>query len=71
MLPLDMGGVVDTNLLVYRTSNLRVVDSGMFPLLPGSHIGAAVYAVSEKVGYSSSSFKVRKIRVLIRVFLGF
>jgi len=49
MLPLDMGGVVDTNLLVYGTSNLRVVDSGMFPLLPGSHIGAAVYAVAEKV----------------------
>lgn len=26
MLPLDMGGVVDTNLLVYGTSNLRIVD---------------------------------------------
>jgi choline dehydrogenase len=56
ILLLDMGGVVDTNLLVYRTSNLRVVDSGMFPLLSGSHIGAAVYAVSEKVGYSSFKF---------------
>jgi choline dehydrogenase-like flavoprotein len=43
--------------LVYRTSNLRVVDSGMFPLLLGSHIGAAVYAVSEKVGYSSFKFQ--------------
>jgi choline dehydrogenase-like flavoprotein len=50
MLPLEMGGVVDTNLLVYKTSNLRVVDSGMIPLLPGSHIGAAVFAISEKVG---------------------
>lgn len=57
MLPLDLGGVVDTNLLVYGTSNLRVVDAGMFPLLPGSHIGAAVYAVAEKVGnYSLSHY---------------
>jgi len=57
MLPLDLGGLVDTNLLVYGTSNLRVVDSGMFPLLPGSHIGAAVYAISEKVGYYSLKFQ--------------
>jgi choline dehydrogenase len=49
MLPLELGRVVDTDLLVYGTSNLRVVDAGIFPLLPGSHIGAAIYAVAEKV----------------------
>lgn len=48
MMPLELGGVVDTSLKVYGTSNIRVVDGGMFPLLPGSHIGAAVYAVAEK-----------------------
>jgi choline dehydrogenase len=49
MLPKELGGVVDTSLKVYGTANLRVVDGGVFPLLPGSHIGAAVYAVAEKV----------------------
>lgn len=49
MMPRDMGGVVDPNLVVYGTSNLRVVDAGMIPLLPGSHIAPAVYAVAEKV----------------------
>jgi choline dehydrogenase len=49
MLPKEKGGVVDTKLLVYGTANLRVVDGGMIPLLPGCHIGAAVYAVAEKV----------------------
>jgi choline dehydrogenase len=53
MLPKAMGGVVDTNLVVYGTANLRVVDGGIFPLLPGSHIGAAVYAVAEKVKNST------------------
>jgi choline dehydrogenase len=50
MLPKELGGVVDAKLLVYNTANLRVVDAGIFPLLPGSHIQAAVYAVAEKVG---------------------
>lgn len=49
MLPLDMGGVVDTSLLVYGSKNLRVIDSGMIPLLPGSHIAAAMFAIGEKV----------------------
>lgn len=48
MLPAELGGVVDTHLLVYGTANLRVVDAGVFPLIPGCHIQAAVYAVAEK-----------------------
>ncbi|MCJ1280687.1 hypothetical protein MMC26_000004 [Xylographa opegraphella] len=48
MLPLDMGGVVDSNLLVYGTQNLRVVDASIFPLIPAAHLQAVVYAVAEK-----------------------
>ncbi|KAI6382365.1 hypothetical protein MCOR25_000665 [Pyricularia grisea] len=48
MLPLEDGGVVDTELRVYGTTNLRVVDAGIMPLLPAAHIQAAVYAVAEK-----------------------
>ncbi|GJC79045.1 oxygen-dependent choline dehydrogenase [Colletotrichum liriopes] len=48
MMPEEMGGVVDPELMVYGTCNLRVVDAGIMPLIPGAHIQAAVYAVAEK-----------------------
>lgn len=49
MLPLDLGGVVDTHLRVYGTKNLRIVDAGIQPLVPAAHLQAPVYAVAEKV----------------------
>lgn len=49
MLPLEFGGVVSPRLMVYGTSNLRVIDAGIIPLLPAAHIQAAVYAIAEKV----------------------
>lgn len=48
MLPLDLGGVVDTALKVYGTSNLRVVDAGIMPVIPGAHLQAVVYGVAER-----------------------
>ncbi|OHF02206.1 GMC oxidoreductase [Colletotrichum orchidophilum] len=48
MMPKELGGVVDPELMVYGTCNLRVVDAGIMPLVPGGHIQAAVYAVAEK-----------------------
>ncbi|KAL8633749.1 hypothetical protein Q9189_000485 [Teloschistes chrysophthalmus] len=49
MLPLEQGGVVDPHLRVYGTQNLRVVDAGIFPMIPAAHLQAVVYAVAEKV----------------------
>ncbi|KAJ4390639.1 hypothetical protein N0V93_004237 [Gnomoniopsis smithogilvyi] len=48
MLPLNLGGVVDTALKVYGTSNLRVVDAGIMPVIPGAHLQAVVYGVAER-----------------------
>ncbi|OQU99029.1 hypothetical protein CLAIMM_04732 [Cladophialophora immunda] len=48
MLPLDLGGVVDANLTVYGTRNLRVVDTSVFPVIPGAHLQAVAYAVAER-----------------------
>lgn len=48
MLPRDLGGVVDSHLLVYGTSNLRIVDASVFPVVPGAHLMAVVLGVAEK-----------------------
>lgn len=48
MMPREKGGVVDSNLKVYGTANLRVVDAGIFPLIPRGNIQTTVYAVAEK-----------------------
>lgn len=49
MMPLELGGVVNSHLTVYGTQNLRVVDAGIFPLVPAAHLQAVVYGVAEKV----------------------
>ncbi|KAL2039964.1 hypothetical protein N7G274_007367 [Stereocaulon virgatum] len=48
MLPLELGGVVDSHLRVWGTRNLRVVDAGIFPVIPAAHLQAVVYGVAEK-----------------------
>lgn len=50
MLPLEQGGVVDSHLRVWGTQNLRVVDAGVFPMIPAAHLQAVVYGIAEKVG---------------------
>ena len=48
MRPKDQGGVVDDQLRVYGTKNLRVVDASIFPFIPRGNIMSTVYAVAEK-----------------------
>lgn len=48
MLPQDKGGVVDTNLLVYGTKNVRVVDSSVVPIQVSAHTMGPTYGVAEK-----------------------
>ncbi|PVH89571.1 GMC oxidoreductase [Cadophora sp. DSE1049] len=48
MLPLEEGGVVDSDLRVYGVMGLRVVDASVFPLIPQGNPQTLVYAVVEK-----------------------
>ncbi|KAA1466850.1 alcohol oxidase [Dentipellis sp. KUC8613] len=48
MMPRDKGGVVDPQLKVYGTANIRVVDLSIVPLLFGSHPQASTYAIAER-----------------------
>ncbi|TDL20968.1 GMC oxidoreductase [Rickenella mellea] len=48
MLPRDKGGVVDSNLRVWGTQNLRVVDLSVVPLIPLAHTQATAYAIAEQ-----------------------
>ncbi|ETS75972.1 hypothetical protein PFICI_12916 [Pestalotiopsis fici W106-1] len=48
MLPRDQGGVVDPELRVYGTRNLRVVDASIMPLLVPAHTQATTYGIAEK-----------------------
>ncbi|KAH8201473.1 hypothetical protein TruAng_004397 [Truncatella angustata] len=48
MLPKAKGGVVNERLIVYGTSNVRIVDASVFPLEPLGNIQTTVYAVAEK-----------------------
>lgn len=48
IMPQEDGGVVDSYLKVYGSSNIRVVDASIFPLEPRGNIQATVFAVAEK-----------------------
>ncbi|KZP01246.1 GMC oxidoreductase [Calocera viscosa TUFC12733] len=48
MLPRQMGGVVDPQLKVYGTQNVRVVDLSIVPLHIGAHTQATAYAIAEQ-----------------------
>lgn len=48
MMPRDMGGVVDSNLVVYGTNNVRVVDASILPLQVCGHLVSTLYAVAER-----------------------
>lgn len=45
----ELGGVVGSDLKVYGVGRLSVVDAGIMPLIPATHLSATVYAVAEKV----------------------
>jgi choline dehydrogenase-like flavoprotein len=48
MMPELLGGCVGSDLMVYGTQRLSVVDASIIPLVPATHLQATMYAVAEK-----------------------
>ncbi|KAI1020318.1 hypothetical protein LB503_006314 [Fusarium chuoi] len=57
MMPIEVGGVVDPELKVYGTCNLRIADASIMPLIPSAHLQASVYAIAEKAADMIKSAK--------------
>lgn len=45
----ELGGVVDYDMLLYGSQNLRIVDAGSIPINVATHTIATIYAMTEKV----------------------
>lgn len=58
MMPRDMGGVVDTNLVVYGTANVRVVDASILPFQICGHLTSTIYAIAERVSDAITAGKL-------------
>lgn len=48
MLPRSEGGVVNNRLMVYGTTNVRVVDASIMPIIPRGNPQSTVYSVAER-----------------------
>jgi choline dehydrogenase len=48
MMAKELGGVVDPELRVYGTANVRVVDASVMPLQISGHLTATIYALAER-----------------------
>lgn len=48
MLPEKYGGCVSSDLRVYGTKKLSIVDASIIPLIPATHLQATMYAIAEK-----------------------
>jgi choline dehydrogenase-like flavoprotein len=56
MAPKNKGGVVDHQLRVYGTKNLRVVDASIFPYIPSGNLNAP----TGMVAWRASTFIVKE-----------
>lgn len=65
MMKKEWGGVVGSDLLVYGTQKLSVIDASIIPVLPGSHTTSVVYAIGEKVWTFLTSIPLFELTCLL------
>lgn len=58
MLPEFYGGCVGSDLRIYGTKKLSIVDASIIPLIPATHLQATLYAIAEK---AADLIKLRNI----------
>ncbi|RNJ57061.1 hypothetical protein D7B24_006453 [Verticillium nonalfalfae] len=49
MMSRELGGVVDPELKVYGTANVRVVDASVMPIQTSGHLTSTIYALAERL----------------------
>lgn len=49
MMAKELGGVLDENLRVYGTKNVRVIDASVLPFQISGHLTSTLYAVTERL----------------------
>lgn len=62
MMSRELGGVVDEELRVYGTENVRVIDASVIPLQVTGHLVSTIYAIAARaadliLGTKSESMK--------------
>lgn len=57
MMSRELGGVVDSELKVYGTANVRVVDASVIPTQISGHLTAVVYAIAERAAEAIKAAK--------------
>lgn len=60
MMPLKLGGVVNSQLLVHGLQGLRVVDNSIWPITLSGAPSKTVYAAAEKVSFLVCLWEVSK-----------
>ncbi|KAL2810791.1 hypothetical protein BDW59DRAFT_177116 [Aspergillus cavernicola] len=48
MLPKELGGVMDNTLVIYRTENIKVINTSVLPAQVSGHLTSILYAVTEQ-----------------------
>ncbi|KAI6872128.1 GMC oxidoreductase [Hortaea werneckii] len=56
MMSEDLGGVVDSDHLVYGTANVRVVDASVLPFQVSGHLTSTLYALAERAAERIKSY---------------
>ena len=62
-------GVVDAQLMVYNTTNVRVVDASILPIQISAHLQSTLYGVAEKAADLIKAAQTTNAKVMTKAVL--